>query len=96
MNRKEFSCGGASSGRSSGLQPEEWHDLEVMVVSETYTVQLDGVQTATFTNPEPRRGLPAAKDAASGYIGVQSHPFNLGHVEYRDIRILELLPAANA
>jgi hypothetical protein len=81
--------------RGSELQPGEWHDLEVTVVGQTYTVLLDGEQTAMFTNLEPRRGLPAAEDADSGYIGVQSHPFNLGRVEFRDIRIRELPLTSN-
>lgn len=62
------------------------------MVGDSYAVWLDGEQTSTFTNLNPLRGQPAAKDAGSGYIGVQSHPFNLGHVEFRDIRIRELPP----
>jgi hypothetical protein len=76
--------------RGPELQPGVWNDLQVTVVGETYTVVLNGQQTTTFTNQNPLRGHPATMDAASGYIGVQSHPFNAGHVDFRNIRIQEL------
>jgi hypothetical protein len=60
------------------------------VVGDTYTVVLNGQQTTTFTNQNPLRGHPATVDAASGYIGVQSHPSNIGHVDFRNIRIQEM------
>jgi hypothetical protein len=79
--------------RGPDLHPGVWNDLEVTVVGDTYTVVLNGQQTTTFTNQNHLRGHPVITDAASGYIGVQSHPFNTGHVDFRNIRIEELPPA---
>jgi hypothetical protein len=79
--------------RGPELQPGMWNDLEITVVGDTYTVVLNGQQTTTFTNQNPLRAHPSTTDPASGYIGVQSHPFNTGHVDFRNIRIQELPPA---
>jgi hypothetical protein len=76
--------------RGPELVPGEWYDLEIEVRGETYTARLNGQQTTAFTNVDPLRGISAADDATSGYIGVQAIWFNRGHVDFRDIRIKEL------
>ena len=80
--------------RGHDLQPGAWNDLEIEVVGDTYTVRLNGQQTTTFTNPDPRRGQPPSKDPLFGYIGVHTNPFNPGHVDFRAIRLQEL-PASD-
>jgi hypothetical protein len=82
--------------RGDDLQPGVWNDLEIEVVGDTYTVWLNGQQTATFTNPEPQRGRSPSEDPLFGYIGVHASPFNPGHVEFRNIRIRELPVSSSA
>jgi hypothetical protein len=60
----------------------EWNHYRIRVAGQVYTVELDGVQTTTFTNVDPARGLDAP-----AYIGVQTHT---GHVAFRAIRIRAL------
>jgi hypothetical protein len=80
--------------RGAALLPGEWSDLEIMVQGNTYTVRLNGQQTTSFTNVDPWRGLSARDDASSGYLGLQAIWFTPGHVDYRDIRVLELRTAS--
>jgi hypothetical protein len=68
----------------SSLQPGEWNDCEISVAGETYTIILNGFQTANFTNNDPSRGRPASQDPLSGFIGLQSHT---GAVSFRAVRI---------
>jgi hypothetical protein len=82
--------------RGQGLQPGAWNDLEIEVVGDTYTVRLNGQQTTTFTNLEPRRGQPPSEDPLFGYIGVHANPFNPGHVDFRAIGIRELPASSSA
>jgi DNA-binding beta-propeller fold protein YncE len=82
--------------RGHDLQPGAWNDFDLEVVGETYTVRLNGQQTTTFTNPEPRRGQSPREDPLFGYIGVHANPFNPGHVDFRAIRIQELPAASSA
>jgi hypothetical protein len=79
--------------RGPALQPGTWHNYEITVMGDTYTVRLDGQQTSQFTNRDPLRGRAPSQDPASGYIGLQSHPFLNGHVDFRNIRIRDLWPA---
>src|SRR5262249_56030639 len=66
------------------LRPGQWYEYEIEVVGDTYTVRLgevkDGQPTAyqqitSFKagGKYPNRGLPAAPDNASGYIGIHAH-----------------------
>jgi hypothetical protein len=82
--------------RGQDLEPGAWNDLEIEVVGDTYTVRLNGQQTTTFTNPDPRRGLSPREDPLFGYIGVHANPFNPGHVDFRYIRIRELPASSSA
>ena len=70
--------------RGSSLQPGEWNDYEVEVHGDTFTVRLNGLETAHFVNQDAGRGRSPAQDPASGYVGVQSHT---GPVSFRAVRI---------
>lgn len=69
--------------RGSSLQPGEWNDYEINVAGDTYTVTLNGFQTAAFTNNDLTRGRAASQDPLSGFIGLQSHT---GAVSFRAVR----------
>ena len=70
--------------RGSSLQPGEWNDYEINVVGDTYTVALNGLQTAAFTNNDMSRGRAASQDPLSGFIGLQTHT---GAVSFRAVRV---------
>jgi choline dehydrogenase-like flavoprotein len=70
--------------RASSLQPGEWNDYEIKVVGDTYTVALNGLQTAAFTNNDMSRGRAASQDPLSGFIGLQTHT---GAVSFRAVRV---------
>jgi choline dehydrogenase-like flavoprotein len=70
--------------RGSSLQPGEWNDYEIKVVGDTYTVALNGLQTAAFTNTDMSRGRAASQDPLSGFIGLQTHT---GAVSFRAVRL---------
>jgi choline dehydrogenase-like flavoprotein len=81
------------------LQPRQWHDMEITVRGNQYTVLLNGIQTTDFVNPRNNvvtdapglplrlRGLSVSEDPTSGYIGIQAHT---GNVAFRKIRIKRL------
>ncbi|NVB76772.1 MAG: DUF1080 domain-containing protein [Kofleriaceae bacterium] len=62
----------------------EWNELAVVIVGQTYTVRLNGRQTARFHNTNPMRGI-----ASPAFVGLQSHPSS-GPVAFRGIRIRQL------
>jgi len=70
--------------RGSALQPGEWNDYEIRVAGDTYTVLLNGFQITSYTNTDGQRGLPAARDPNSGFIGLQTHT---GAVAFRAVQI---------
>jgi choline dehydrogenase-like flavoprotein len=82
-------AGKQSYRRGSALEPGEWNDYEIAVVGDTYTVRLNGYETAAFTNDDPARGRPASSDAHSGFVGLQTHPAP-GRVSFRAVRIKRL------
>ncbi|MDQ3693311.1 MAG: DUF1080 domain-containing protein [Chloroflexota bacterium] len=71
-----------------GLAATTWHDYEIKVQGDKYTVRLNGQPATKFTKPNipelQHRGLSPAVDAAYGYIGVQAHT---GRVAFRRIRV---------
>jgi hypothetical protein len=75
--------------RGTALEPGEWNDYEVSVIGDTYTVRLNGYQTSTFANVDAARGLPAARDPLSGFVGLQSHP-TPGRVSFRAVAFKRL------
>jgi hypothetical protein len=70
------------------LAANTWHDYEIKVQGDTYTVRLNGQQATKFTKPNTaeyqHRGLAPTADPASGFIGLQAHT---GRVAFRRIRI---------
>jgi choline dehydrogenase-like flavoprotein len=78
-------AGRQAYARGSSLQPGEWNDYEVHVAGDTYAVTLNGFQTTSFTNADARRGLPASRDAGSGFLGLQTHT---GAVSFRAVQIM--------
>lgn len=78
------------------LQPQVWYEVEIEVAGDNYSVKLGQVQSGqpanfqtvtTFKKPAGKykdRGLAAAVDNSSGYIGVQAHT---GKVAFRHIRL---------
>jgi hypothetical protein len=70
------------------LTANTWHDYEIEVNGDTYTVKLNGQPATTFTRPNTaeyqQRGLSPAADPTYGFIGVQAHT---GRVAFRRIRI---------
>jgi hypothetical protein len=73
--------------RAPGLQPGTWNDYLIEVRGDRYRVELNGYQTALFTNTDAFRGRPATRDPHSGYVGLQSHT---GHVAFRNISVVIL------
>jgi len=73
--------------RGSSLQPGEWNDYEVEVRGDVYAVRLNGFETTRYDNLDPSRGLPVSRDAASGFVGLQTHT---GAVSFRAVRIQKL------
>jgi choline dehydrogenase-like flavoprotein len=72
-----------------------WYEMEIDVNSDLYIVRLRDAQNPTaafqqvtrFSKPAGKyqnRGLPAATDPRSGYLGIQAHS---GNVLFRHIRI---------
>ncbi|HEX8166228.1 MAG TPA: family 16 glycoside hydrolase [Beijerinckiaceae bacterium] len=76
--------GQQSYSRGSSLQPGEWNDYEIKVTGDAYTATLNGFQTASFTNNDPKRGRAKSQDPLSGFIGLQAHT---GAVAFRAVRI---------
>jgi hypothetical protein len=73
--------------RPQALNPDRWNFYEVEVRGQTYTVRLNGLRTAIFTNLDGARGLPASVNPNSGFVGVQAHS---GEVAFRNIRLKRL------
>jgi hypothetical protein len=76
--------------RGPVLVAGDWNDYEIEVAGDTYTVHLNGQQTAVFTNTDPGRGVSSAQDPHSGFIGLQTHT---DRVAFRNIRIFEVVSA---
>jgi hypothetical protein len=77
------------------LQPRHWYELEVQVTGDLYETRLRDAEVAGAAfqqitrfqrNPAtyPNRGLAAAQDSRSGYVGIQAHS---GAVAFRQIRV---------
>ena len=73
----------APAGDVPARPPGKWNDLEIKAIGQQYSVRLNGRHVTTFTGSR----------ALSGYIGLQNHdPTSVVH--FRDIRVVELEPAA--
>ena len=80
------------------LEKGVWHEMEIRMVGQQYTVLVDGRIINQFDNSVPkvatRTGDPAtaARQFARGYLGLQTHGGN-DRINYREIQIKELTPA---
>ncbi|HNT22491.1 MAG TPA: DUF1080 domain-containing protein, partial [Saprospiraceae bacterium] len=63
------------------LDEKGWNTMKVKVVDKTYTVWLNGREVMTYTSEK----IPAA-----GPVGLQLHPGNDMHIQYRKIRLGEI------
>jgi hypothetical protein len=81
------------------LEKGVWHEMEIRMVGQQYTVLIDGRIINQFDNSVPkvatRTGDPstAARQFAAGYIGLQTHGGN-DRINYREIQVKELAPSA--
>jgi hypothetical protein len=75
------------------LAPGTWHELEVEIIDQIYTVRLNGQASTAFQNIDVYRGRPHRDVATSGFVGIQCHT---GNVAFRDIRIRRLVASAKA
>jgi choline dehydrogenase-like flavoprotein len=79
------------SSQTLTLQPAhpagQWNEFEIRVQGQTYTVLLNGVQTTTFTNTNPNRGLPSTS-ASPSFVGLQTYPGS--RMAFRNIRYKSL------
>jgi Domain of Unknown Function (DUF1080) len=64
------------------VRPNDWNDLDVMVVSHRYISRLNGVLMVDFTDPSPK--------SFDGYIALQLHSGGLGNMRFKDIYIRDL------
>ncbi len=77
------------------LEKGVWHDLEIRMVGQQYTVLIDGELINQFDNSIPkiasRNGDPPtmARQLAEGYVGLQTHGGN-DRIRYREIQVKEL------
>jgi Domain of Unknown Function (DUF1080) len=77
------------------LEKGVWHDLEIRMVGQQYTVLIDGALINQFDNSIPkiasRNGDPPtmARQLAEGYVGLQTHGGN-DRIRYREIQVKEL------
>jgi hypothetical protein len=86
------SAGGQQSyQRGHILRTGEWHNVEIKVVGDSYTVSVNGQCTTSFVNTDSFRGQSPDLHPHSGYIGLQSHT---GNVAFRSIRILATNPTS--
>ena len=75
-----------------------WHELEIRMVGQQYTVLVDGNLINQFDNSVPkiatRNGDPPtmARQLAAGYLGLQTHGGN-DRISYREIRVKDLSAA---
>ena len=80
------------------LEKGVWHEMEIRMVGQQYTVLVDGRIINQFDNSVPkvatRNGDPstAARQFARGYLGLQTHGGN-DRINYREIQIKEFTPA---
>jgi hypothetical protein len=68
----------------------EWNQLQIQVRGDVFTVTLNGVDTARYTNPDPDRGR--YRPDKPTFVGLQSYSDYSATTAFRDIRITALEP----
>ena len=77
------------------LEKGVWHEMEIRMVGQQYTILIDGDVVNQFDNSVPkiasRNGDPptVARQLAEGYLGLQTHGGN-DRISYREIQVKEL------
>jgi len=80
------------------LEKGVWHEMEIRMIGQQYTVLIDGKLINQFDNSIPkvatRNGDPstAARQFARGFLGLQTHGGN-DRINYREIQVKEITPA---
>ena len=75
-----------------------WHDMEIRMLGQQYTILVDGHVINQFDNSVPRvatRGFDpptTARQQPAGYIGFQAHAGN-DRIWYKDVEVREYTPA---
>jgi hypothetical protein len=83
------------SGTNERLTKGEWHDMEIRMIGQQYTVLIDGELINQFDNAVPRiasrNGDPPtmARQLAEGYLGLQTHGGN-DRISYREIQVKDV------
>jgi hypothetical protein len=68
-----------------------WHSMEIMMIGQRLRVMVDGI--ATVDCPDLQEVYPDFPWPGSGLVGFQnSHAAVPGTVEYRNVRIVRLVP----
>jgi hypothetical protein len=86
------------SGTYKRLEKGVWHEMEIRMIGQQYTVLVDGEMINQFDNSVPkvatRSGDPstAARQFARGYLGLQTHGGN-DRINYREIQVKEIASA---
>jgi hypothetical protein len=77
------------------LEKGVWHDMEIRLVGQQYTILIDGEVINQFDNSVPkiasRNGDPPtmARQLPAGYVGLQTHGGN-DRIRYREIQVKDL------
>ncbi|HXV35156.1 MAG TPA: DUF1080 domain-containing protein [Gaiellaceae bacterium] len=84
----------AQSRTHERLERGVWHDMEIRMLGQQYTILVDGVVINQFDNSVPRvatRGFDpptTARQQPAGYIGFQSHG-GIDRIWYKDVEVRE-------
>jgi hypothetical protein len=84
----------AQSRTYERLEKGVWHEMEIRMIGQQFTVLIDGVVVNQFDNAVPRVASRAgdppttARHQPAGYIGFQSHGGN-DRIWYREVQVRE-------
>ncbi len=70
-----------AKGVAQILKPKDWNTMKIQLTDKTYTVWLNNQEVMTYTSEKIPDGGP---------IGLQLHPGNEMHIQYKDIWLKEL------
>jgi Domain of Unknown Function (DUF1080) len=70
-----------AKGVAQILKPKDWNTMKILLKDKTYTVWLNGKEVMTYTS----ENIPS-----SGPIGLQLHPGNDMHIQYKNIKLSEI------
>ena len=70
-----------AKGVAQLLKLKNWNTMKIQLKGKTYTVWLNGKEVMTYTS----ENIPS-----TGPIGIQLHPGNEMHIQYRKIKLAEI------